>query len=89
LPTRPKLFTPTQRDIFEGIERELLRTQSLFRQAIMKTKPNNPEALEAVLDAAEPVATAQRAVTTALGGDMARARDILEESQVSRNKKDR
>ena len=55
----------------------------------MKTKPNNPEALEAVLDAAEPVATAQRAVTTALGGDMARARDILEESQVSRNKKDR
>lgn len=85
--TKGKLFTPIQRSIFEGVERELLLTQKLFRQVILQV--DGREALESVLDAAEPVANAQRAITTALGGDMNRARDILEEAQVSRNKKDR
>ena len=74
------------RDVVEGIEDQLLITNHELRMAALMLNPTDKEALEAVLNAGEPVAVSLRTITAMLSGDLVRAKGIVEAAQTARKK---
>ena len=76
--TKSKELGRTARELVEGFEDKAIEAKLMLRKAIGAVG-GNAEAVDAILDAAEPIADIIRAAGIALAGDVSRARDVIEE----------